>query len=135
MAKTVTIRGDRELAAIFKAMQGDIQGDVLMTAATAGLLPINNAAQRLAAYQTGTLRRSIHIEPIKQSATYAEAASGTDVEYGPRIEFGFNDTDSLGRSYHQAAQPYMRPAYDAYTGEAISETEKALRTIVTKHAK
>ena len=33
--------------------------------------------------------------------------------YGPRLEFGFHGTDSLGRSYSQGARPHVRPAVEA----------------------
>lgn len=38
------------------------------------------------------------------------------VAYGARIEFGFNGDDSLGRTYHQAAQPYLTPASETAAG-------------------
>lgn len=37
---------------------------------------------------------------------------GTNVVYAARIEFGFTDTDSLGRVYDQAEKPYLRPAVE-----------------------
>jgi hypothetical protein len=38
---------------------------------------------------------------------------GTDVEYGPRLEFGFAGVDVLGRRYDQAPRPFMRPGLQA----------------------
>ncbi len=47
------------------------------------------------------------------------------------IEFGFDDmTDSLGRTYHQKPQPYMRPAYDTKQREAVKEVEDVLRLLI-----
>lgn len=39
-----------------------------------------------------------------------EAVVGPSMEYSARLEFGFIGTDSLGRSCHQAARPYLTPA-------------------------
>jgi hypothetical protein len=36
---------------------------------------------------------------------------GTIMEYAARLEFGFNDVDSLGRRYQTAARPYFRTTY------------------------
>lgn len=33
---------------------------------------------------------------------------GTTVVYGPRVEFGFVGTDSLGRNYNQPAKSFLR---------------------------
>lgn len=124
------ITGDKELLAAFARLKGAARAGALAHAAEAGIKPIENAAIAGATYKTGNLRRSIHTELVAQSDTYAEAATGTDVEYAARIEFGFNDTDSLGRSYHQAARPYMRPAYEEHKADALEETLNALRDIV-----
>ena len=37
---------------------------------------------------------------------------GTNVEYARRVEMGFVGTDSLGRTYNQAPNPYLRPALE-----------------------
>jgi len=72
--------------------------------------------------ETGRLRDSIHAETVEESdqrlvmqvAPCYEAANeyGFDPPYARRIEYGFMGTDKLGRQYHQAAQPYVRPAWD-----------------------
>lgn len=124
--------GDKELAAAFKKLSAAMRGPALTTAAKAGILPIQNAAIDNAPYLTGTLRRSIHTEEIEESAHSAMVATGTDVEYAARVEFGFVGTDSAGRSYHQSAKPYLRPAYDEQRDAAIEETKDALRELVEK---
>ena len=35
---------------------------------------------------------------------------GTNVEYAPRLEFGFKGTDSKGRQYNQEPRPFLFPA-------------------------
>jgi HK97 gp10 family phage protein len=125
-----TITGDKALLAKFKALSKAVQADALENAAKAGILPIQNEAIILAPKDTTTLARSIHTETIKANNTYAEVVTGTDVEYAARQEFGFSGADALGRVYNQAAHPYMRPAYDTKRGEALSETQAALRDII-----
>jgi HK97 gp10 family phage protein len=126
----VTIKGDKELLAKFKALGKAAQGETLVHAATAGILPIQNEAISTVVKDTGNLARSIHTETLESSNTYAEVATGTDVAYGARIEFGFMQADSLGRHYNQAAQPYLRPAHDNKSGEAIKETQAALLDLI-----
>lgn len=46
---------------------------------------------------------------------------GSTVVYAPRVEFGFNDTDSLGRVYHQPPKSYLRVA--------MKKNKKKLRKI------
>lgn len=129
------ITGAKELRAKFKDLDNAVKSRHLETAANAGILPIQNEAIQLVAKDTGTLARSIHTETIKSSDTYVEVATGTDVEYALRIEFGFHDKDSLGRHYNQPAQPYMRPAYDNKRGEAVDETQDVLKELILKAAK
>ncbi|GAC1665350.1 MAG: hypothetical protein PVS3B3_36850 [Ktedonobacteraceae bacterium] len=62
---------------------------------------------------TGALRDSI--APVMTSPW--EVQIGVGVAYGPRLEFGFGPngsaaTDSLGRTYHNPAEPYMTPAFN-----------------------
>ena len=61
-----------------------------------------------APYKTSTYRRLIHTEVI----TPKMAIVGTNLPYAKRLEYGFADTDSLGRTYNQLAQPHWRPALD-----------------------
>lgn len=128
------VSGDKALAAKFRQLKAAARGPALMAAAKVGILPIQNAAIENAPYLTGTLSRSIHTEEIDKTDHSAMVATGTDVEYAARQEFGFNDTDALGRTYHQPARPYMRPAYDDHRDEAVNEVEDALRDIIKSAA-
>lgn len=67
--------------------------------------------------KTGRLRASVHAE-LKQGESHGEdslneqiasdeAIVGTNVVYANRIEFGFNDTDKLGRKYNQSGMSYL----------------------------
>lgn len=123
---SVTLKGEKELKEKLKQLAKAAQGSTLLHAAQAGILPIQNEAIKLVAKKEGDLSRSIHTETLKSSNTYAEVATGTDKEYAARIEFGFMQADSLGRHYNQPAQPYMRPAHDTKSSEAVKETKAAL---------
>lgn len=123
---SVTLKGEKELKEKLKQLAKAAQGSTLLHAAQAGILPIQNEAIVLVAKDEGDLSRSIHTETLKSSNTYAEVATGTDKEYAARIEFGFMQADSLGRHYNQPAQPYMRPAHDTKSSEAVKETKAAL---------
>jgi len=131
MAKdVVTIKGFDELKAKFAELKHAARGPALMTAAKAGILPIQNRAIDNAPYVSGNLSRSIHTEEVATGAYSAQVTTGTDVEYARRVEKGFDGVDALGREYHQPAQPYMRPAYDEGREEASEEVTESLKTIV-----
>ena len=136
MNLTVTLSGMDKLS---------LQVRYLSKAAQAGLkLGVDGAAglfrdeaKLLVPVKTGNLRDHIHFyttvdEPEKQqrevTPVYELEGSGElDPPYARRIEFGFIGQDSLGRNYHQAAQPFMRPAFDNKRAEA----EQLIREEVT----
>lgn len=107
----------------------------LERAVTAGALVVQNEAKQKAPVRTGNLRRSIHTETTRKRVTSVTVATGTDAEYARRIEFGFSDTDSLGRSYNQPAQPYLRPAFDENRDEVMAEIEAAFDDIIRRAAR
>ncbi len=84
-------------------------------------------SQTLVPVDTGHLRDSIHAELVDATETKISVVVtpayedpnpyGFEPPYARRIEYGFSGQDSLGRNYHQAAQPYMRPAWDSKQGE------------------
>lgn len=128
-AKTY-VKGNNELQAILKQLKAAGAGAKMVPAVDAGLLVIQNEIVENAPYKTGNYKRSWHIGEAKATSTSAYNTTGTDVAYGPRLEFGFEGTDALGRSYHQSAQPHVRPAFDAKRQAAIDEVAAALRDIV-----
>lgn len=93
-------------------------------------------AKDLAPVDSGNLRDHIHAEQLEDSPErqvyqvmpFDEAGNkyGFDPAYARRIEYGFFGKDSLGRDYHQAAEPYMRPAFDAKQAEAREAIESGL---------
>lgn len=82
---------------------------------------------------TGHLRDSIHTttiadeaeKQVKAVSPVTEAANpwGIDPPYARRIEYGFVGADSLGRVYHQPAQPYVRASFE----ENKVDAEHAIR--------
>jgi len=78
---------------------------------------------------SGNLKRSIGAEP--ENAEKTVWVVGTNVEYAARIEFGFNDTDSLGRRYHQAPQPYLTPAAEQIRPRFIADLERVVKEIAS----
>lgn len=117
----VTVTGATEAVAAFRRLSGAVRGRLLAQAATAGALPILTAAQTKAPVRTGNLRRSLHTEVIEQTAATATVMVGTDVDYARYVEEGTS---------RQAAQPYLRPAFDTQRETAIRETGDAFRELV-----
>lgn len=115
------------------------RGNILDNALRAAALVAMNAAKQKAAVLAGNLRRSIHVggfgDGLESPSTGTDigpapgshvVAVGTNVVYAKRIEFGFAGTDSLGRTFHQPAQPYLRPALDENKREMTAEFGEAV---------
>ena len=113
---------ESKVAAIVRVLVQEALNEPLL----AGAWLIANAEKPKAAYKTGTLRRDIRPELIENGVV----AVGTSVPYGRRIEFGFIGKDSRGRSYHQAARPFLRPAFDEKKDEAIAEVIEGLKDVL-----
>lgn len=84
----VKIIGEPELIEWFGKLSSEVSQGVLVDAAMAGGLPIQNAAKEKAPRRTRNLSRSIHEEVAEQTAQYVEIAIGTDLEYAAMQEFG-----------------------------------------------
>lgn len=95
--------------------------------AYAGAFPIQTEAQILSPKLTGTNARSIHTEVVNKSSLRCTVLVGPHTPYARRLEYGFMQRDRLGRMYHQAAQPYMRPAYDTKKQESLDEMRAVAR--------
>jgi HK97 gp10 family phage protein len=130
MRKQASIKGDKELLAALQRLGDVASADNLEAAALSGVLIIQNAIIARAPFDTGTYRRGWHTETLEKSATRVEVITGNNIPYGPRLEYGFDGTDSKGRTYHQPAQPHVRPAYDETQAEALQEISDALRALV-----
>ena len=128
MGVTFTAEATVNTQAIMNALSRAIKPVVLEAADL-----IQQEAKSLVPVDTGALRDSIHIEERADGPFYYEVSVhpaeladnrwGLDPAYARRIEYGFVGLDSLGRNYNQAAQPYIRPAWD-------SQKEAAQKAIV-----
>jgi hypothetical protein len=126
MSVSMTITGGVELVAMLQANDAALSGEQMGAALVAGALLIENAWKADAPVLTGTYRRSIHTsDPTADSVRI-----GTDVPYGKRLEFGFNGTDALGRTYHQPAGGYARRAMDENREAAVQEVGNAVRALL-----
>jgi HK97 gp10 family phage protein len=112
------ITGLDQLQQKFAALQKATQAQVLKNAVFSGSLIFQNSAVQKVPVVTHNLQRSIHVEVAVSKATYAEAQTGTDVEYAAYVEFGTSK---------QSAKPYLRPAFDENKDRAKNEVAEALR--------
>lgn len=115
----------------FNQIDRALGGRGILTALEVAALPIMNEAKRRAAYKRGDLRRSITTRRLGDHLV----GVGTDEPYAARIEYGFDGADSLGRVFAQAAQPYMRPAYETKRREAVQEFGKAVKELILNAAR
>ncbi len=127
MKLTVSITGLSELDLKVRYMREAAQSGLKLSVPEAAQLFVEEA-KILVPVDTGRLQEAIHAEILEDSdyrqtmqvAPFVEAGNdwGFDPAYARRIEYGFIGPDSLGRLFHQAAQPYMTPAFDAKKAEA-----------------
>ena len=123
MTVTLTNNLATKLAAWKAAAQTGLKAG---TAAGAAIFEAH--AKENAPVLSGRLRDGIHTEIVVDTDAQqqlmvtpvvpASNAYGFDPPYARRIEKGFIGTDSLGRHYHQAPEPYMEPAYDEGKSDA-----------------
>lgn len=146
MSKTYSIK---EFTAALNKMSDNVRGDTLKKAAKAGALVIETAAKvsmatgrhsgvvygghqasaagETPAVDTGVLINSINTWVEDESSDSVTMGIGSGIVYAARLEFGFMETDSLGRKYNMQPRPYMRPAVDNNAGkieQAIAVTLK-----------
>mgnify|MGYP001292038658 CR=1 FL=1 len=81
------------------------------------------AAQARVPVKSGALRSSGRVEQLERH----QYAVVFDTPYARRIELGFHGTDSLGRRYNQAGQPYLRPAYEEKRMVALERTAELIQ--------
>lgn len=129
---SLTITGDKNLAAQFRSLATAMQGSTLATAATSGAQLIANEAKRRVRKKTGDLSRSIHVGTPDTGGASVEVKVGTDKEYARRIELGFAGADSLGRVYNQPPYPYLRPALESQQGAVEAEVGSSVRDLLRR---
>lgn len=115
---TDKIRENVEMATIFlegevtqKLGTGDRTGHVYPVPGTKNVTYIASAPGEAPAVQLADLLNSISHEIVEPNEHEVIGAVGTNMEYAARLEFGFKDTDSLGREYDMEPRPYLRSTY------------------------
>ena len=108
----------------------NIQNNVLVGAVRAGAKPLVDAARANVPVDTGNLKKSIGInrKRTKDKSTVWFTVSPRKGEpndgfYGHMIEFG---TSKI------AAQPFMRPAFEAQDNQSIEATKKYIAERIDK---
>jgi len=134
MTDNIHVSGDEELTASLKRMGSGAERMVGIALALAAVKVKNRARGRVPKV-TRTLERSIHPDNLKSTGSKITIDIGTDVEYARRIELGFAGTDSLGRTFNQAAKPYLRPALLESEGEVQNDVAHALRVLILSRGK
>ena len=76
---------------------------------------MQNNADFTKGYQTGTTKRSIHLEITDGGMT---AESGPETEYAPYVEWG---------TRFMEAQPFIRPAFEEQKKEFQNDIKKLVR--------
>lgn len=92
----------------------------------AGALIVREEAKRRVRIDTHTLQRSIHYETVEETDERVVTVIGPSAPYGRRIELGYSDTDSKGRTYNQPPSPYLRPAYEENRDKVEKEISDVL---------
>ncbi len=63
------------------------------------------------AVMLASLISSISYDLVVDTKDEVIARVGTNIKYAARLEFGYTDTDSMGRKYNTEARPFFRPTY------------------------
>lgn len=138
MTGSITMRGDKELRAKFKALGTQARGDAGYRALIAAAGAMESALVR-SLKTTPSKARNRAGEAIWKTGrlgvigtspeTVTSVLVGTHAPYAARVEFGFTGRDSMGRMYHQPPNPWFRPAIkkaEATMRRRILETLRAL---------
>lgn len=81
-------------------------------------------------FQNPTGQLASTIAPIAPSPF--EVQIGVDVPYARRLEYGFVGTDSLGRTYNQAPEPYLQPTLDENEAEVEDMFATAIEHVLAR---
>jgi hypothetical protein len=123
---SVQVKGIDTLSLRTKALIAAAERGMKSGVAEGGQILVDEA-QVFVPVLTGNLRDHIHAELVEATDTRATInvlpaftdpnPYGLDPEYARRVHDGFIGTDSLGRHYHQAGQPFMNQAWDSKKDE------------------
>ncbi len=132
MTATIRIKGMAELTRRLREVKEAI-ADTLEDAGTKGMLAIEGGARNKVSVDIGELRRGITTKTLEKSEASVKIGTGTNVTYGPYLEYGTGIYAENGEGrdtpwvYYYAgtkgpegwrftrgirAKPFLRPAYD-----------------------
>lgn len=101
----------RFLDRIGPAVQSGLDGSVVrLGTATLGQLKLRASGRPGPRRVTGDYTRKMNMQADHGGAG-VEVTIGGNGAQGPRLEFGFNGADSLGRVYHQRPFPHYAPTF------------------------
>ena len=137
---TVKIKGLKELQAAFDSLDKDLQ-EGLKDAVSQAAAVVEREAKANSERGGGSFPNRItgnlmnSIKEIRQVTKpgRVESQVGTDMKYGPRLEFGFMDTDSRGRRYNQGPRAFLRPALDENEAAIQAAFETAINSVLSKY--
>jgi HK97 gp10 family phage protein len=150
MAQDVVIKGGKEVGEFLKTLPAKIRRNVIRSALRAGAKVIADEAKANAPVQDGDLRRSIRVSTrVKGDKASASAKVGNKkVWYSHFVEFGtaahriaakngkvlsFNGVFRKEVMHPGTrAKPFMRPALDAKSTEAINAVGRHIGKRLTK---
>lgn len=111
---TIKLEGVEALMRKLKSYQV-IKKEAVRIALVRGGMKVEMAAKEMCAVDTGRLRGSITTD--KRYIQKFLVMVGTNVDYGPYVEFGTKKMD---------ARPYLFPAFLMFEGEIIKDIKKIL---------
>ena len=111
------LEGNRELRQRIERMLPQVKDEVEQALVT-GALMVERDAKINAPVDTGRLRTSISHETENFGGNNPSVKVGTNVEYGPHVEFGTSK---------QSAKPFLFPAYNSNKSKILKELAKAFQ--------
>lgn len=114
---TVELKGLKELQSKFRVLDDALQA-ALLEGVSAGAAVVERDAKIRVPVVTGNLRRSIKELRKNKSSGKVESQVGTDVVYGPPVEY---------------RKPYLRPALDENESAIEQAIELKLKLILGRY--
>lgn len=146
-----TIGGGRELDDMLRTLAPKIERNIMRSALRAGANVFKKEAQATVRVNTGTLRRSLVVSTRQKGGTVTASvkARGKIAPHAHLVEFGTRPhkiapkgqkgalkigTNVVGAVEHPGSKPkpFMRPAFDGKSGEAVQATAAQIRARLTK---
>jgi HK97 gp10 family phage protein len=142
---TFTLSGADELSRVFKQLPKKLGENAVLNAVRSGARVIRDEARRLAPFRTGALRRDIKVITLSKKARSSESLVRVGVkgatafrahfaEFGAQA-FTLRKGPLAGRLIGaRAAHPFLRPAVENKSAEAIRRIVETLGDQVGKQA-